>query len=222
MGLSTVPVRLISGMTWSRALAATFVVSMVWTLSLFLAPYTLEPGSLALSYEGGANTLDNAASYAELNPFAQAVYYLSDIQCHQLPYRSMFLNGNQMPMDARMTSIYFFLNLGLLTAAVIAPASTLSQGIVNVLPARARRWVGDHFRVDLAAFLIILGSLLPVAVDGFTQLFGLRESTNVLRVLTGAFTGWGSGLLVGVMLTSMKQLELEFRASRSAQAAQPR
>jgi hypothetical protein len=127
-----------------------------------------------------------------------------------------------MPLDARMTSIYLFMNLGLLSAALIAPASTLSQGILNVLPSRPRAWVRDHLRVDIGAFLIILATLLPVAVDGFTQLFGWRESTNELRVLTGVFTGWGSGLLLGVMFTSLKQFELEIRAFRAAQGADQR
>ena len=213
--------RLVEGLTWSRALAVVFAVSLVWTVSLFAAPYTIPPNSLTLSSEGRANGLDNAAAYGALNAYAQSIYYLSDIQCHQLPYRSLFLNGNQMPMDARMTSIYAFLNLGLISAALAAPAATLSQGVVNALPGRARRWIREHWRVDFAAFTLILLALLPVAVDGFTQLFGWRESTNGLRVLTGAFTGWGTGLLLGAMITSLKQFEVEYRALRRARAAAP-
>jgi len=212
------PVRLISGLGWSRVLAILFVVSMAWTVSLFAAPYTLPPGSLTLSNQGRANALDNQDLYGNLNGYAQGVYYLSDIQCHQLPLRSMFLNGNQMPMDARMTSIYTFINLGLLSAALAPPAATVSTGILNVLPVRARRFVQDRIRVDVFAFLFILATLMPVAVDGFTQLFGLRESTNELRVLTGAFTGWGTGLLLGVMITSLKQFEIEITAMRAARA----
>ena len=33
--------------------------------------------------------------------------------------------------------------------------------------------------------------VLPAAVDGFTQLFGLRESTWYLRLITGALFGTG-------------------------------
>ena len=32
-------------------------------------------------------------------------------------------------------------------------------------------------------------SLLPMAIDGFTQLFGLRESDWVLRTITGVLFG---------------------------------
>jgi uncharacterized membrane protein len=218
--LSAFAVRLVEGLTWSRFLAGLTALSLVWTVSLFLAPYTLPPGSFLLPADGGANHIDHGEYYAPLNPFAQAVYYVSDAQCHQLPYRSLYVNGNQMPMDARMVSIYLFANLGLLTAALIPRASTVSQGLLNVLPERARRWVSGHLRVDVAAGLLVLLTLLPVALDGFTQLFGWRESTNALRVLTGAITGWGGGLLVGVMVTSTRQLDLEVRAMRAAQAPQ--
>jgi uncharacterized membrane protein len=38
--------------------------------------------------------------------------------------------------------------------------------------------------------------LLPLVVDGFTQLFGWRESTWELRVVTGALFGLGSGWFI--------------------------
>jgi len=215
-------VRLVNGLTWSRGLTLATALSLIWTVSIFAAPFTQPPGTVALSANGGANRIDNAALYGGYNGYAQAVYFLSDIQCHQMPQRSLYLNENQMPLDARMTSIYAFMNLGLLSAALIVPASTLSQGILNVLPHRPRRWVRDHLRVDVGAFLLILATLLPVAVDGFTQLFEWRESTNELRVLTGAFTGWGTGLLLGVMFTSLKQFELEMRAVRATRGVDQR
>ncbi len=34
--------------------------------------------------------------------------------------------------------------------------------------------------------------LLPIAWDGLTQMFGLRESTWVLRVITGTLFGFGN------------------------------
>ena len=38
--------------------------------------------------------------------------------------------------------------------------------------------------------------ILPMALDGFTQLFGWRESTPELRVLTGALFGLASVWLI--------------------------
>jgi len=67
--------------------------------------------------------------------------------------------------------------------------------------------------------IVVLG-LLPIAVDGFTQLFGWRESTNELRVITGAPGGFVGGLLVGAMLMSIRQITLDIREMR-ARAAVP-
>jgi len=45
---------------------------------------------------------------------------------------------------------------------------------------------------------IILGAglLLPGGIDGTTQMFGNRESTNLLRVITGLLLGMGIVLFV--------------------------
>jgi uncharacterized membrane protein len=39
---------------------------------------------------------------------------------------------------------------------------------------------------------LYLALLVPIAVDGFTQLFGWRESTPLLRLLTGLCFGVGT------------------------------
>lgn len=36
---------------------------------------------------------------------------------------------------------------------------------------------------------ILVAAAIPTAIDGTTQLFGLRESTNLLRLITGAIIG---------------------------------
>ncbi|MBV9169420.1 MAG: DUF2085 domain-containing protein [Chloroflexi bacterium] len=38
--------------------------------------------------------------------------------------------------------------------------------------------------------------ILPMAIDGFTQLFGWRESTWELRVITGVLFGFASAWLI--------------------------
>jgi uncharacterized membrane protein len=45
-------------------------------------------------------------------------------------------------------------------------------------------------------FRLYLLFILPMAVDGLTQLVGLRESTPFLRTLTGSLFGIGSAWLV--------------------------
>ena len=67
-----------------------------------------------------------------------------------------------------------------------------------------------------AAALVILG-LMPVAVDGFWQLLsnGAYESTNLKRYLTGIPAGWVAGLLVGVMVKSIRQVDVETATLRA-------
>jgi len=60
--------------------------------------------------------------------------------------------------------------------------------------------------------------LLPVAIDGFYQLFSdvtHYESTNVMRILTGAPGGFVGGLLVGAMLISIRQFQLDIARLRA-------
>jgi uncharacterized membrane protein len=85
--------------------------------------------------------------------------------CHQLPYRAFYLFGYQMAMCQRNVAIYAAMGLGGVLFALVR-----------------RRWKPLSWRWYLVA-------LLPIAVDGFTQLFGLRESNWELRLLTGSLFG---------------------------------
>jgi len=74
--------------------------------------------------------------------------------------------------------------------------------------------------------IIVVVGLLPVAIDGFTQLFSdvtHYESTNVLRILTGIPGGFVGGLLVGAMLISIRQFSADIAVLRArAQEQTPR
>lgn len=201
-------------MFFSRILFATLVLSLVWTVSNFVAPFTVPPGAAA-GLDGRANIIDNGARYDGYPVFPRAIYYIGDAQCHQLSYRSLWLNGNQMPMDARMESIYLFANFGLLAAAFATPSTSVAQGVVNALPKRVQAWGRSTLGPSLFAGVIVFLGILPVAVDGFAQLLLPYESTNATRVLTGIPTGWVAGLLVGVMMTSIRQVDLETAALRA-------
>jgi uncharacterized membrane protein len=94
------------------------------------------------------------------------IFQVYSLTCHQMPDRSYFLFGHQMAYCERNTAIY-----GTMALAGLAYAGLRRKG----LPTLSLLWY---------AVLI-----LPIAVDGFSQLFGWRESTWLLRGLTGSLFG---------------------------------
>ncbi|MCD1294461.1 hypothetical protein CUJ83_05535 [Methanocella sp. CWC-04] len=94
--------------------------------------------------------------------------------CHQLPWRSIFLNDIKMPVCARCTSIYIATALGLLFF-------------------RLKGFGTKEFKMNWILFGLLF---VPTGIDGVTQLFGLRESTNELRIIAGFPYGLGYALLM--------------------------
>jgi len=90
--------------------------------------------------------------------------------CHGLPSRCFHLWGVPMPICARCTAIYAGLGLAVF-AFLLLPRLT-----------------------ERAARMAMFAAALPLAVDGFTQLLRLRESTNGLRSATGLAAGIAFGL----------------------------
>jgi uncharacterized membrane protein len=202
-------------LTWSKALFILLVLNLVWTASLFIAPFTVPPGSFA-NEVGGANLVDHEDIWESFPLYARVVYTFGDSQCHQLYFRSFWLNGNQMPIDARMTSMYIFANLGLLAVMFARPSTSTGQVILNAFPGFLRSRL-QRIGAERAGALIVIVGMLPTAIDGFTQLFAIGgyESTNLMRVLTGAPLGFVGGLLVGAMLVTIRQFTAELEAMRA-------
>jgi len=88
--------------------------------------------------------------------------YISYIfRCHNIQERSFFLKGRQFHICARCT--------GILVGFFIFPI---------LLP----------FNNSIMLWFVIL-SITSISIDGFTQLFQLRESNNTLRFITGVLFG---------------------------------
>jgi uncharacterized membrane protein len=102
--------------------------------------------------------------------------------CHQLPERSFFGGGVQLPVCARDTGIY----LGFCVAMVL----------ISVLH-RPKRPRGFPTALGWVAFGLMIGSM---AIDGGTQLIGLRSSANDLRLITGLLSGFAIAMLLAPML----------------------
>lgn len=109
------------------------------------------------------------------------------IMCHGRPERSLAIAGVTMPICARCVGIYAGLLVGL-AAFVVIPY--LRERIVRPFA---------------------LAAVVPLAIDGLTQLAGLRESTNELRIVTGLVAGLAFGLWV---LSAVERSEpVSFRTS---------
>ena len=102
---------------------------------------------------------------------ANLIYSVYQMLCHQLPSRSYFVAGYQVAYCERDTAIY----LTLLAATLLFP---LIRGRLKPLP---WQW-----------YLILI---TPMAIDGLTQLAGLRFSSWQLRTVTGALFGLGTAWL---------------------------
>ncbi|NPV08664.1 MAG: DUF2085 domain-containing protein [Anaerolineae bacterium] len=91
--------------------------------------------------------------------------------CHQYPERSFYVYGRQVAFCQRDVGVYLGLFLGGLAYAASSGRARLS-----------------NTRIYLLVFV------LPVAVDGLTQLLGLRTSAWPLRLGTGLLFGVGTAL----------------------------
>lgn len=110
--------------------------------------------------------------------------------CHGIPRRCLTIWNTPMPICARCTAIYAGLFAGLFTFFV-AP------------------WIDEK----IARWTMFVAAI-PMAIDGLTQLARLRESTNSLRLATGAAAGWTFGYWV---LSAIERRDLQ----REEEAAAP-
>lgn len=85
--------------------------------------------------------------------------------CHQLPSRSYDILGQQMAYCERNTAIYG------------------TMAVCGLL------WIPWGRRLPRLHWALFGALASPMALDGFSQLAGLRESTWELRTLTGALFG---------------------------------
>ena len=84
------------------------------------------------------------------------------VSCHQLSNRSFFLHGRQFHICARCTGIF----IGLLLSPILV--------IINY---------------KIAVYLFPLGAIF-ILTDWLTQSMKLRESNNILRLVSGLFFGF--------------------------------
>lgn len=141
----------------------------------FVTAHWLAMTNLALAVFVGLPILSpilEATSSPVLNMAGQAIFIAYRVTCHQLPYRSYFLEGHQVAWCERDVAIW---------------GSILGAGLLFGL---VRHWLPP---LDFRLYVLFC---VPMAIDGLTQLFGWRESTWELRTITGALFGLASAWLV--------------------------
>jgi uncharacterized membrane protein len=131
---------------------------------------------------------------------AKVIYTLYRPACHQRPERSYFIGGPEITytpeeLDAAGVSLNPLVrDIGNETVGwkvafcerdVAIYGALLVTGLVYAL---VRRWLKD-WRMPLRYFALFL---IPMAIDGLLQLFGLYESTWLRRTITGAIFGVGA------------------------------
>lgn len=128
-----------------------------------------------------------------------AMHWLGYGLCHQLPARSFFGGGTQLPVCARDTGIYVGFVISMLVIAALE---------------RGRRRTGMP-----PAWIMALGlaALVVMGWDGVTSYAGLRETTNVIRLATGLGTGFALALVIVPLLNA----QLWHRSSPGAILSSP-
>lgn len=106
-------------------------------------------------------------AYFDVQPLAGWLFHAYHSICEQVPSHSFFILGHQVALCARNGSLYLSLWLGSMIF----------------------RFARSHLSPLKWWWLILF--LLPMAIDGTTQLFGLRESNVTLRIITGTLFGFG-------------------------------
>lgn len=97
--------------------------------------------------------------------------------CHRRPDRSLFFQGQQLPVCARCTGIWLGYALGIILL------------LVTILP----WWIGPLL-------------IVPAAIDAITQFFYWRQSSNPLRIITGIGAGIGEIVIVTHILMTVVML----------------
>lgn len=134
-----------------------FIVLLFFFISFFILLVFVSPLLITSSndaFYGAGIVLYNLVGHTQI--------------CHQLPYRSFFINGIQQAVCARDIGIF----IGFVSGAIIV--------FLNKYPKK------------FSSFFFPIICMVPLALDGITQsIMGVRESNNTFRIITGIIFGFG-------------------------------
>jgi uncharacterized membrane protein len=191
------------------------VASGVDSLAGSIARHWLALACAAILLFVGIPFLAPAFMAAGLEGPARLIYLIYRPTCHQLPDRSFFFFGHQHVYDVQELEAARAIPSGLDTfqrmllrfpgneelgykAAIcerdVGIYAGLALGLVSF--GLLDRWLrGRGKRFPKMPFWVYALTIVPIAVDGLSQLVGLRESNYVLRLVTGMIFGISSAWL---------------------------
>ena len=152
-----------------------FCSFMGMAVSSVVQPLSYESGTTG-DLSGIVGKYDNKEVIEEMNIIARGIYYIGDLNCHQLSHRSYSYNDNQMSFCARDTGIFLGLVVGFMYAS--------RKRTVLTLP-------------------LVIAALIPIGLDGTIQLLTDYESTNPKRLITGLIAGVVTGIAVKIIADSL-------------------
>ena len=102
-----------------------------------------------------------------VSPKAATVAYMAlKPLCHQISERSFHILGNKMGLCGRCTGIFSGLVL---------------FGVISLI-------AGERWRISVVAMIVFIA---PMAIDGLAESFGLWNTSNIARFITGFLTAFG-------------------------------
>jgi uncharacterized membrane protein len=184
------------------------IFNTVWAVYLF-TPF-LAPIFMQLGWEAPAGV----------------IYAIYSVLCHQLPDHSYFLFGPSLaPQSPELiaggmtASASLFVERAFIGSPTVGWKVALCQRDVAIYAGVLLAGISYAFvrrRARPLPFKVFVLLVLPMAVDGLTQLVGWRESTWLLRTVTGALFGVAAVYLAYPYVEDAMQEVLESELLRQA------
>lgn len=156
---------------------------------------------------------------------AHLIYTLYSYACHQLPDHSYFLFGTSLAPNAATLEAAgmpagpnLFVQRAFVGNEAVGYKVALCQRDVAIYATIAGCGLLFNLvrtRLESPSIRLYLLFLIPIALDGGTQLFGLRESTWLLRTLTGALFGAATVWLVYPYVEAAMEEVIETEQART-------
>ncbi len=141
------------------------------------------------------------------------IYLAYRVSCHQLPHHSWFLGGPRASYGWEALQPLTSFGVGQAATAFHHPIRDAAVGFqmaicqrdtaiwgILLLTSFVLVWRSRRQRMAALPIWAYALAAMPMAVDALTQLVGWRESTPLLRTLTGGLFGMATALLVVPLL----------------------